>query len=118
MEFIQQHLQNIIIVGVLILFFGWRSLRFRAIKQQLPGLLAQGAQLIDVRSAGEFAAGHNQKARNIPLSDLQGRVKTLDPKKPVVVCCASGTRSGMAMGMLKKAGFQTVINAGPWQNTL
>jgi rhodanese-related sulfurtransferase len=36
----------------------------------------------------------------------------------VVLCCASGTRSGMARMMLKKKGYQRVYNIGIWRNFL
>jgi rhodanese-related sulfurtransferase len=35
---------------------------------------------------------------------------------PVVVGCASGTRSGMAKLVLKKNGYQRVYNIGAWRN--
>jgi rhodanese-related sulfurtransferase len=37
---------------------------------------------------------------------------------PVVVGCASGTRSGMARMMLRKQGYAQVYNIGSWRNFL
>jgi rhodanese-related sulfurtransferase len=37
---------------------------------------------------------------------------------PVVLCCASGTRSGMASAMLRGNGYANVYNAGAWRNLL
>ncbi len=99
-------------------FFGWRFLRFRAIKSRLPELLRRGAVVVDVRGPAEFAAGARPGSVNIPLSDLTSRMGELDPAKPVVVCCASGTRSAVARKLLKARGFKEVVNAGPWSNTL
>ncbi len=79
-------------------------------------LIKNGAQIIDVRSAGEFSQGHIKKAKNIPLDRLSGQLNKLDKNKPIITCCASGMRSASARGILLKAGFKTVINGGGWTN--
>lgn len=99
-------------------WFAWRFLKYRAVRARLPELLRRGAVVVDVRSAGEFAAGARPGSLNIPLGELASRAGELDPAKPVVVCCASGTRSGLARGLLAARGFKEVVNAGPWTNTL
>ncbi|MGC4114684.1 MAG: rhodanese-like domain-containing protein [Myxococcales bacterium] len=72
-----------------------------------------GARLLDVRTPGEFAAGHIDGALNIPVQELSGSLKKVGPKdKPVVVYCASGARSAMAAQTLKANGWQTVRNLG------
>lgn len=79
--------------------------------------LAQGAVVIDVRTEAEFAAGHYQGARNIPLNELQGRMAELgDKQQPIVVYCASGMRSASAVKILKAHGFADVTNAGGLSN--
>ena len=80
----------------------------------LNEFLQKGAQVIDVRTSAEFLAGHPEGALNIPLDKLDDRCKELDPARPVVLCCASGSRSGMAVLLLKRRGFTEVHNAGPW----
>ena len=76
-------------------------------------LVAKGGRLVDVRTPGEFAAGHLSGARNIPLYELGGRLGELEPKDgPIVLYCASGTRSAMAKRTLKRAGFTGVHNLG------
>ena len=57
-------------------------------------------QMIDVRSPGEFAAGHVPKAINIPLEQLEARFGDLSEGQ-VAVLCQSGTRAGMACEALK-----------------
>ena len=42
----------------------------------------------------------------------------LGQNAPVVVCCASGTRSGMARMLLKNNGYAQVFNVGKWSNLL
>jgi len=77
-------------------------------------LVQAGARLVDVRTPGEFAAGHLAGALNIPVQELDGRMQELLPKDAaVVVYCRSGHRSGNAARMLKSAGFATVHDLGP-----
>ena len=78
--------------------------------------VARGAQIIDVRSPGEFASGHASGAVNIPLDQFATQVskKFKDPNQEFVLCCASGNRSGMAQSMMKQKGFTHVLNGGPW----
>lgn len=99
-------------------WFGWRFLKFRAAKARLPELLSRGAVVVDVRSTGEYEAGARPGSLNIPLGSLESRAGELDSSKPVIVCCASGTRSALAAGILARRGFKEVVNAGPWRNTL
>jgi phage shock protein E len=110
--------QSYLVPGFFLAFLGWRFWRFRLVRRQLPGLLAEGAVIVDVRSPAEFAGGANPGSRNIPLEEIAAACAQLDPGKPVIVCCASGTRSAMAAGVLRAKGFGKVVNAGPWKNTL
>jgi rhodanese-related sulfurtransferase len=98
-------------------FVIWKGLKTVTNVKQVSQLIKDGAVIVDVRSAEEFASGHSQGAINIPLDQLQGRVSELDPDKTIIVCCLSGGRSAGAAGVLKQAGFNNVVNAGPWQNT-
>jgi rhodanese-related sulfurtransferase len=82
----------------------------------VPRLRREGAQVVDVRSPGEFAGGHAEGSVNIPLDELEQRAGELDRGRWVIVCCASGTRSAMARHRLRKHGFERVLNAGPWRN--
>ncbi|MFA6317005.1 MAG: rhodanese-like domain-containing protein [Elusimicrobiota bacterium] len=104
--------------GLVAGFLGWRYARFKLAARRIPEMTQRGGVIVDVRSPEEFAAGSNPASRNIPLGELERRVKELDPEKPVMVCCASGTRSAMAAAMLKARGFKQVVNLGPWRNTL
>ena len=82
--------------------------------EQILDLRKKGAQILDVRSKGEFASGNIKGSRNIPLGELPGRMGELKKDKPVLACCASGMRSARAAAMLLKAGFTQVHNVGPW----
>ena len=85
-------------------------------RRRLPALLKEGAQVVDVRSLAEFAGGHASGSVNIPLSEIGERAKELDTNRPVIVCCASGTRSALAAHRLRRQGFERVLNAGSWRN--
>lgn len=70
--------------------------------------------VVDVRTREEFSGGHVAESVNIPLQELGNemeKLKSLNP--PLVLCCASGGRSGMAQGMLSQAGIEC-YNAGSW----
>ena len=72
----------------------------------------QDALVVDVRETAEWSAGHIPNARHIALGHLAKNMSEIEKHKdkPVIVVCASGNRSGMACGSLKKAGFQQVFN--------
>jgi rhodanese-related sulfurtransferase len=67
--------------------------------------------VIDVREANEYAEGHIEGSRNIPVSKIAERAYELEAYKqsPVVVTCNSGTRSPQACGKLVSQGFTKVF---------
>ena len=69
------------------------------------------AIVLDVRDKADYAAGHIPNARNIPFSELSGRMRELEKFKtrPIVVNCRSGTRSAKVCGALKNRGFNEVF---------
>ena len=101
--------------GLVIAYVAWRILSSILVRRRLPALLKEGAQLVDVRSPEEFFGGHAQGSVNIPLPGIEQGASELDPTKPVIVCCASGTRSAMAGRKLRRMGFRRVLNAGSWR---
>ncbi len=70
--------------------------------------------IIDVRSPGEFAGGHVRGSVNIPLDRFAETIAAQVPDKssPVILCCASGGRSGMACSFMQQMGYQQVSNGG------
>lgn len=76
------------------------------------------AVVIDVRTKEEFEGGHLPKAINLPVDDIEANVAKVrdavggDVSKPVAVYCAAGKRAERAKGILEKAGFSNVTNAG------
>ncbi len=80
-------------------------------------LVAKGALLVDVRTPAEYAVGHLQGARNIPVGELGNRANELGPKtRAIVVYCASGRRSAAAKRLLVTEGFNAVHDLGSINN--
>lgn len=92
-----------------------RSLLGLGPKMDLTAILKQGATILDVRTPTEFDQGHVNGSINIPLDQLQRSLPKVPRGKPVITCCRSGARSGMAVNILKDAGFEA-YNGGPWTN--
>lgn len=107
-----------LLIALIVGFFIRRWILFRSVRTKLPEYLREGAIVIDVRSTAEFVSGHFEGSINIPLNELRGKVGGLNAEKTVLLCCASGSRSGMAAAILKAKGFKKVINVGPWSNLL
>jgi rhodanese-related sulfurtransferase len=74
--------------------------------QQLAEMLEGGdVDLIDVRREHEWEAGRIPGARRVEVNDLPEEAKSLDPDKPVVLYCRSGSRSQLAVDGLRAGGF-------------
>lgn len=71
---------------------------------------AEDLQLIDVRRPAEYEAGCAPGARSVPLADLENRVNSLDPGRPLYLVCGSGYRSMSAASILEAAGFHNLID--------
>lgn len=68
--------------------------------------------ILDVRDATEFAAGHIQGAKNIPMAELAGRIKEIEKfkDKPVLVHCQRGMRAKSACSILRAQQFSQLSN--------
>ncbi|HTT52230.1 MAG TPA: FAD-dependent oxidoreductase [Streptosporangiaceae bacterium] len=77
-----------------------------------------GAVLVDVRSAAEFRDGHLPGARNIPHTELRGRLSEIPAGAPVLVYCASGYRSYLALRVLRQHGWPDVRSLSGGLSTL
>ena len=77
-------------------------------------LVQNGAIILDVRTKGEFQGGHIRGSVNVPLANLNGHLSKMKKNKPVITCCASGSRSASAKSILKSNGFEEVYNGGSW----
>ena len=70
---------------------------FIKLVNEKPGSL----YLIDVRDADEFATGSLKTAVNIPVENLEEKIKTLPTDKPIVFICGTGARSGESFYMVQ-----------------
>ena len=86
---------------------------------QVSRLNAAGAiQLIDVRQGYEWDAGRIAGARHVELTRLTDQARAIDPDRPVVFYCRTGSRSAMATQAFLRAGFDAHNMAGglvDWQ---
>jgi rhodanese-related sulfurtransferase len=79
---------------------------------ELNGLMKNGgAQLIDVRTPVEFAAGHVVGAHNVPINTFKQKLPmlALDPQRPIVAICATAHRSLPAVRLLRAAGYENAV---------
>jgi rhodanese-related sulfurtransferase len=72
------------------------------------------AVVIDVCEAAEFSAAHVGGAKNIPLSQLEDKLPGAVKNKalPVILVCQSGARSGRAVAIAKKLGYEQAQSLG------
>ena len=80
--------------------------------EQARKLIDDGAAIIDVRESDEWRQGHIPQATFIPRGFLELRVeeKLPDRKRPVILQCASGTRSLLAARTLAEMGYENLYN--------
>lgn len=84
-------------------------------KEKIKQAIRTGAIIIDVRTVHEFDQGRIPESINIPLERIESnmeRIKAMN--RPIVCCCASGNRSGKAVGLLKTKGIKNIYNGGSW----
>lgn len=72
--------------------------------------------IVDVRTTSEYRGGHVTGSINIPLQELQQRLdKVKNLPQPILLCCASGGRSGQATQFLQNHGV-ACENGGGWMD--
>lgn len=77
---------------------------------------SRNCSIVDVRTRAEFQSGHAIGSINIPLQEITTRMEEFNQlPQPIVLCCASGGRSGQAESYLISLGLDC-INAGSWLN--
>ena len=80
--------------------------------EEFAKLITNDAQLIDVRTTGEFAGGFISNADNIDINStsFKDKVQKYNKQKPILVYCLSGGRSSQAAEVLSEMGFLEVYN--------
>ncbi len=80
------------------------------------------AEVLDLRSAEDFANGHIINAVNFPAANLEEQAKALEKykDKPVILSCSQGQDSTRAARVLKAKGFEKIYclkgGLGAWRN--
>ena len=77
-------------------------------REQAQKLVADGAQLVDVRADHEWEMGRIEGATHLPLAELAERAGEIDRDRPVVFYCRGGNRSTMATEALAAEGYEAV----------
>ncbi|MBP2243294.1 rhodanese-related sulfurtransferase [Cytobacillus eiseniae] len=72
--------------------------------------------ILDVREAAEYAFGHIDGAKSIPLGELESRLAEVDKNEEIYVICRTGKRSDLAAQLLVKNGYPKVYNVLPGMN--
>ena len=80
--------------------------------KRVAELVAEGAELIDVRRDYEWEGGRIAGARHVEVNDLTSEVESIPKDRPVVFYCRSGSRSGMAAAAFREAGYDAYNMAG------
>ena len=111
--------ENIIYVFIaIVVFIAYKKYSTYQVLKLIPSLLKEGGKIVDVRSVEEFVIAHKDGSINIPLASFKNRINELDNTKPIILCCASGSRSAIAKRILKAKGFENVHNAGVWRSLI
>jgi rhodanese-related sulfurtransferase len=102
-----------LVSGAALLLPGLQRRGAKVSQLQATQMMNQGKTLVlDVRDAAEFATGHLQNAKHIPLNELSTRLKELEKSKSntVITVCERGVRSASAAALLTKQGFTQVFS--------
>jgi hydroxyacylglutathione hydrolase len=75
--------------------------------------------VLDVRTDGEWSAGHVEGAKHVQLGSLPNRLSEVPKDRAVAVLCGSGYRSSIASSLLKRSGYDKLTNVmggmGAWK---
>ncbi|MEK5040422.1 sulfurtransferase TusA family protein [Sporosarcina sp. FSL K6-3457] len=82
----------------------------------LEELESRNGFILDVREAAEYAFGHIEGAKSIPMGELASRLEELNPNEEIYVICRTGNRSDLASQLLVENGFTKVYNVLPGMN--
>ena len=105
----------IAILGLLVFFvtlsFGQKKLSPDELEKALEK--REGIFFLDVREPGEIEKlGTIPGYVNIPLAQLEARLKEVPKNKPIITACSHGVRAGRAAAILEKNGFQVLGACG------
>lgn len=82
----------------------------------LEELESRKGLILDVREVAEYAFGHIEGAKSIPMGELESRLGELDKNEEIYVICRTGNRSDLAAQLLAKNGYSKIYNVLPGMN--
>ncbi len=88
--------------------FTLRTDRISAARLSELIMTANRPHILDVRSKQEWAQRHIDESRNIPLPELDKHLQEIPNDHPVIVHCAGGYRSSIAVSLLEHHGFTNI----------
>jgi phage shock protein E len=103
-----------IVIGLLFAFYAYKVITARMMYAKLTKLIASDTPytLIDVRTSGEYAAGHIPGAKNIDHEKIGGSLGKMAKDREIVLYCQSGSRASAALGTLKSKGYTNAWSFG------
>jgi rhodanese-related sulfurtransferase len=105
----------LILAAIVVFYLLYRRSGLVSVKDARD-FLKNGALVIDVRTAGEFVAGHLPVAVNLPVSEIEAswsrRIR--DKNQVLLLHCQSGARSGVARKKLIALGCPNAFNLGSY----
>jgi len=107
-------ISGLVLIGLFVLVYGGSFLQGQK-KKKASALLKNDPRtlLVDVRTASEYREGAAQGAINVPVESIRKAQKKLGAKdRPILVYCATGSRSRAALVSLKAMGYSQVYNLG------
>ena len=104
----------IVIIGIFLYSRSTSNIPKVSSEESLELLYDENYKFLDVRTDSEFSNGHIPNSIHIPLDELQGRMKEIEPikDKNIIVCCRSGIRSSKATNILLENDFQVFNLSG------
>jgi rhodanese-related sulfurtransferase len=109
---IYKYYTYVLLIGLLILVVSGVEAQQVDVPVFQQSIEKKGAQVFDVRTAGEFKTGHLHNALQADYTKKQEfveRVQHLDKQQPIYVYCLSGGRSTAAAKWMRENGFKEVI---------
>lgn len=93
-------------------FYGEDLLDYKpiSIEELKKKLNTEDIQVVDVRGASEFSEGHIPGAKNVFVGTLPDHLDEIPKNKEVVIHCQSGDRASTAYSILRRAGFDNILN--------
>lgn len=109
-----------IILLILFVFIAYKMLK-PASAVDFADVDLEKVLILDVRTPGEFADGHLDRAQNIPVDQVSANVSKIETlaggkDQPIIVYCRSGNRSGIASKTLQSSGFTNILDVGTMSN--